>query len=228
MTITPKTPVSILASAAFSLALAVAGCGKSGPKPSDADIAAYLAQGQPTYLHLGQVKATFEPISTLGSSKLPDGSWRVHVQFVLHAQQDLYAPTQAGRAQRNAFDRAVAATEEFRTARIAAVEQLGQQAGLVAPGAAEPEPAMPVSIVTHKDQDLDDHVTLLAEPDGQKWKFFQSDAQSLSDEAIGAPLDTLKRENPKTVFVVAGSDEERSYRERERRFLEVLSKAPKL
>ncbi len=227
MTAAHMKSAPILASAALGLALAVSGCGKSGPKPSDADIAAYLAQGQPGYLRLGQVKATFEPIGNLGSSKLPDGSWRVHVQFVLHAQQDLYTPTQAGRAQRAAFDRAVAGVEEFRTARIAAVEQLGRQAGLMAQGAASPEPAMPVNVTTHKGQDLDDRVTLLAEPDGHGWKFFQTDAQSLSDEAIGAPLDTLKQDSPKTVFVTAGSDDERSYRERERRFLDVLSKAPK-
>ncbi len=209
------------------LTFALCSCGKSGPKPSDADIAAYLAQGQPNYLRLGQVKATYEPASALGNGKLPEGSWRVHVQFVLHAQQDLFAPTPAGRAQRAAFDRAVAQTEEFRVARIAAVEQLGRQAGLMAPDAASPEPAMPVSIATHKDQDLNDQVTLLAEPDGHGWKFFQLDAQSLGDDAIGAPLETLKQASPHTVFVTEGSDEERSFRAREARFLDILSKAPK-
>ena len=211
----------------IGLTLVISACSKSGPKPSDADIAAYLAQGQPSYLRLGQVKPSFEPIGQLGSSKAPDGSWRVQVQFVLHAQQDLFTPTQAGRVQRTGFDQAVAGAEEFRVARIAAVEQLGRQAGLVAPGTTTPEPAMPVSIASHKDQDLADQGTLLAEPDGHGWKFFQLDAQALSDDAIGAPIDTLKRQSPKTVFVVEGSDEERSYRERERRFLDILSKAPK-
>ena len=228
MTAKRTGPAFILASTAFALVLAASGCGKSGPKPSDADIAAYLAQGQPNYLRLGHLKADFEPIAALGSSKLPQGSWRVHVQFFLHAQQDLFAPTPAGRAQRSAFDMAVARTEEFRTARIAAVDQLGHQAGLIAPGGTAPEPAMPVSVVTHKDQDLDDRVTLLAQPDGGGWKFFQLDAQSLSDEAIGAPVETLKQESPKTVFVVEGSDEERSFREREGSFLDILAKAPKL
>ena len=205
------------------LVMALVSCGKSGPKPADADIAAYLAQSQPSYLRFGQLKTGFEP-----ASNLPEGSWRVHVEFVLHAQQDLFAPTQAGRAQRAAFDMAVARTEAFRVARIAAVEQLARQAGLMAPAAAAPDPAMPVSLVTHKDQDLDDRVTLLAQPDGHGWKFFQLDAQALGDDAIGAPLETLKSDNPKTVFVIAGSEEERSYRAREARFLDVLSKAPKL
>ena len=204
------------------LGLVLVGCSKSGPKPSDADIAAYLAQGQPSYLRLGQVKASFEP-----ASNMPNGAWRVHVRFVLHAQQDLFAPTQAGRAQRAAFDLAVARTEAFRVARIAAVEQLGRQAGLIAPGAAAPEPAMPVSLVTHKDQDLDDQVTLLAQPDGHGWRFFQLDAQALGDDAIGAPMETLKSQNPKTVFVTAGSDDERSFRAREARFLDILAKAPR-
>ncbi len=213
---------------AVALALAAAGCGKPAPKPADADVAAYLGQGQPTYVRVGQVATSFEPMRQLGGTALPEGSWRIKVSFVLHAGQDLFAPVPEAAAQRAAFDRAVAGVEEFRLPRIAAVEQLGRSAGLMKEGAKAPEPAVPVSVVAHKDQDLPDQVTLLAEPDGHGWKFVQLDAQSLSDDAIGAPLDELRRQSPSTVFVEAGSPEARAYAERARRFLEVLSKAPKL
>lgn len=209
----------------FTLAAALTGCSKPGPKPSNADIAGYLAQVQPGTLQVRDVRPSFEALSELGSSKLPTGSWRVLVQFTLHAQQDLYAPTATGLEQRADFDRAVAQFEQFRVARIAGVEQLAHRADLMPPGAIAPEPAMPVSVVTHKNQDLADTVTLLAQPDGTGWKFVQLDAQTLSDAAIGAPLDDLRRQSPATHFVVADSAEEQMFRTRAARFLQVLAKA---
>ena len=201
-------------------------CGKSGPKPADTDVAAYLAQTQPQYLRIGQVKTGFE--APASASKLPEGSWRVHVDFVLHAQQDLFAPTPDARARRADFDMAVAKAEQFRVARIAGVEQLGRQVGLMAEGASAPEPAIPVRLVTHKDQERPDSVTLVAEPDGKGWKFFQADAQALDDETVGAPMNALRATSPHTVFVTEGSPEARDFRAREARFLEVLARAPKL
>ena len=172
------------------------------------------------------MKTAFE--SPADASKLPEGSWRVHVDFVLHAQQDLFAPTPDARAHRAAFDLAVAKVEQFRVARIAGVEQLGRQVGLMAEGASAPEPAVPVRLVTHKDQERPDSVTLVAEPDGKTWKFFQADAQTLDDETVGAPMEALRSASPHVVFVTEGSPEERDSRAREARFLEVLARAPKL
>lgn len=211
--------------AAAVLLLWSAGCGKSGPKPADADVAAYLARAQPTYLRVGHVETSFEPMTDLGASKLPAGSWKIVVHFVLHAEQDLFAPTAETRSHRAAFDRAIGEVELYRVARIAAVNQLGKQAGLVAPGATAPEPAVAVGLVTHKDQDLPDQVTLLAEPDGQGWKFFQLDAQSLSDDAIGTPMDDLRSASPTVRFVTAGTDEAKADAAKEQRFLDVLAKA---
>ena len=212
-------------SVVWTLLLAASGCGKSGPKPADADIAAYLAQTQPQYVRIGQIRTAFQAPSS--ASKLPDGSWRVHVDFVLRAQQDLYTPVPDTRARRSSFDRAVAQFEQFRVKRIAAIEQGGRQLGLVADGASAPEPAVSVRLATRKDEERADSVTLLAEPDGKEWKFFQADAQSLNDETVGAPLDVLRATSPHTVLVTEGSDEERDHRTREARFLDALLKAPK-
>ena len=214
-------------SAALAGLLTAASCGKQAPKPADADIAAYLAQSQPPYLRLGNVSTSYEAPSSLSAAgKLPEGSWRVHVKFTLRATQDLYEPTPATLASRAEFDRAVAVAEQYRLPRIAAVNQLGQQAGLVAPGATSPEPALTVAVLTRKDQDRPDEVTLLAEPQGHGWSFIQLDAQTLSDTDVGAPLDDLRHSSPHTVFVTDGSEEARSYAERERRFLTVLAKVP--
>ena len=218
--------LDVVSRSAVCALLAIAGCGKSGPKPADSDIAAYLAQTQPQYLRVGQVKTSFDSPSS--SSKLPEGSWRVHVDFVLHAQQDLFAPVHGSRARRTSFDLAVAKVEEFRVARIAGVEQLGRRLGLMAEGASAPEPAVSVRLVTRKDEERPDSVTLIAEPDGKVWKFFQADAQSLNDEAVGAPMEALRATSPHTVLVTEGSAEERDYRAREAKFLDVLSKAPSL
>ncbi len=207
-------------------ALALSACGPSGPRPADADIGAYLAQTQPQYLRIGQVRTAFQ--APASASKLPAGSWRVHVDFVLRAQQDLFAPTPDSRGRRAGFDLAVAKVEQFRVARIAAVEQLGRQAGLIPEGASVPEPAVSVRLVTRKDQERADSVTLVAEPDGKSWKFFQADAQSLDDEAVGAPLEALRSASPHIVFVAEGSQEEREARAREARFLDVLARALKL
>ncbi len=204
----------------------MSGCGQSGPKPAETDVAAYLAQTQPQYLRIGQVKTSFEQPG--GSSKLPAGSWRVHVDFVLRAQQDLFAPVPDSRSRRARFDLAVAKVEEFRVARIAGVEQLGKQLGLMAQGASAPEPAVSVRLVTRKEQERPDSVTLIAEPDGKIWKFFQADAQSLDDETVGAPMEALRATSPHTVLVTEGSAEERDARARETRFLDVLAHAPKL
>jgi hypothetical protein len=202
-------------------------CSAPAKKPSEADIAAYLARSQPSYLTVGKASGSFEPATDLGGSKLPAGSWRIAVQFTLRAQQDLFAPTAHSLALRAQFDHAVSAAEGFRVARIEAVEGLARQAGLMQEGALAPATALAVDITTHRGQEVADHVTLLAQPDGQGWKFFQLDAQALSDDAIGTPLDTLRRDNPKTVFVLAGSDEDRTYEARERQMLDILAKAGK-
>ena len=217
--------ISIVSSFAVG-ALALSACGKSGPKPSDADIAAYLAQSQPQYLRISQVRTGFETPSA--ASKLPEGSWRVKVSFVLRAQQDLFAPLPDARKRRADFDLAVAKVEQFRVSRIAGVEQLGRQAGLMADGASSPEPAVSVRMATRKDQEREDAVTLVAEPDGHGWKFFQADAQTLDDDTVGAPLESLRAGSPHTAFVTAGSAEESDSRKREARFLDILSRAPKL
>lgn len=213
--------------APLAMLMTVASCGKSGPKPTDADVAAYIAQSEPSYVRVGQVSTSFEAADKLGGKDLPGGSWRVDVHFVLHTLQDLYAPTSESRAQRAAFDRAVASVEQYRLPRIAAVEQLGKDAGLMPEGASAPEPPLVLAQVNPAGQDLPDHVALLAQPDGKGWKFFQLDAQALGDDAIGAPIEEIKRSNPTTIFVNAGSVEARDYNGRVRRFLEVLSKAPK-
>jgi hypothetical protein len=212
--------------ACLAATLALAACG-SPAKPADADIATYLARSSPAYLQVGAVSFTAEPAGDLGGSKLPAGSWRLKVQFTLHARQDLYAPTPESIALRRDFDHQVSATEGFRVARIEAVERLARQAGLMPEGALAPEPAMAVAVATHKDQDLADHVTLLAQPDGKGWKFFQLDAQALSEDAIGAPMEALHQTSPKTAFVLAGSDQDRQFQSREKQFLEVLAKAGK-
>ncbi len=210
--------------AGLAICLTLAACGKSGPKPSNADIAAYLAQNQPSYLRVGQVSAgSFEP-----ARGLPDGSWRMQVKFVLRAEQDLFAPIAAARSQRAIFDLAVAKAEQFRLARIAAVEQMGRQAGLMPPGARAPEPAVPVHLATHKDQELSDNVTLLAQPDGHGWRFFQAGPQALDDTAIGAPMEFLRRDSPSVIFVTEGSKEDRDYWAREQKFMAVLARVPKL
>ena len=207
----------------FLLVLMVAGCGKSGPKPGDADIAAYLAQSQPAYVRVGQVGVTAIRPAQGGQP----GAWRIDVHYTLHATEDLFAPTQAARAQRAAFDRAVGAVENYRVQRIEAVEQLAKQVGLMPDGARSPEPAMEVALVTHKDEEKPDSVTLLAQPQGHAWQFFQLTAQSLADDQVGAPMDELKRASPATHFVTAGTDEARTEAGRATRFLDVLSRAPK-
>ena len=217
--------MNLRATASLLVVLAAAGCGSNAKKPSDADVAVYLAQSEPSYLHVSNVKTSFEAISALGRSKLPDGSWRVHVTYTLHATQDLYAPDAGAAAQRRTFDQAVTGFELYRLPRIQAVEQLALRAGLMRQGDATPEPAVAVSLKTHTNQDLPNGVTLLAQPDGAGWKFVQLDAQSLPDDAIGAPLDDLKHTSPHTVFVMAGSDEDRAYLAREQRFLAALAKA---
>ena len=205
------------------LAMLAAGCEKSGPKPSDADIAAYLAQSQPAYVHVGQVGVTSMRPAEGGHP----GAWRIDVHYTLHAGEDLYAPTPAARAQRIAFDRAVAAVEDYRLPRIADVERLARQVGLMPDGARAPEPAMEVALVTRKDDEKPDSVTLLAQPEGHAWQFFQLTAQSLADDQVGAPLDELKRASPATQFVTAGTEEARTQAAKAARFLDVLSRAPK-
>lgn len=212
--------------ACLAATLALAACG-SPAKPAAADIAKYLAQSSPAYLRVGAVSFTAEPAGDLGGAKLPAGSWRLKVQFTLHALQDLYAPTPESVALRRDFDHQVSLTEGFRVARIEAVERLAKQAGLMPEGALAPEPAMAAAVTTRKDQDLTDHVTLLAQPDGKGWKFFQLDAQALSEDAIGAPMQDLQQASPKTAFVLAGSDQDRAFQSREKQFLDVLAKAGK-
>ncbi len=198
--------------------LALSGCGSDAKKPTDADIAAYLAQSSPNYLHVSGVKSSFTAAKVAGS-------WRVKVDFTLHATEDLYGPQSNVRAMRADFDHAVANFEQYRVARIAAVDQLARQVGLMKPGDAAPEPAVPVMLITHAKQDLADSVTLLAQPDGAGWKFFQLDAQTLPEDAIGAPLADVRAASPHTVFVMAGSDEDRAYAVRRQRFLAAVAKA---
>ncbi len=207
----------------FTLLLMATACSKSGPKPSDADIAAYLAQSQPAYVHVGQVGVTSMRPAEGGR----EGAWRIDVHYVLHASQDLYAPTPASRAQRAAFDKAVGAVENYRVQRIEAVEQLARQVGLMPDGARAPEPAMEVALVTHKNDEKSDSVTLLAQPEGHGWQFFQLTAQSLADDEVGVPLNELKRVSPTTQFVTAGTDEARDAAGKAARFLNVLARAPK-
>ena len=204
---------------------ALSGCGPAAKKPADADIAAYLAQSEPTYLQVSGVKPRFEAMKTLGSKDLPAGSWRVHVDFILRATQDLYAPSADMRQKRADFDRAVAAFEMYRMPRIDAANQLAVRIGLMKAGDAAPEPAVPLAIVTHDKQELTDSVTLLAQPDGNGWKFAQLSAQALSDDAIGAPVSDLRATSPHTVFVMAGTDEARSYATREQKYLAALAKS---
>jgi hypothetical protein len=207
--------------------LALAGCGSPAKKPSIAEIATYLVQSQPTYLHVSGVSGDFAAAKAAGSTSLPDGSWQIRVQFVLQAQEDLYGPTAASAAMQINFDRTVTATEQFHATRIAAVDQLATRIGLLQPGAVDPEPAIPVTLTTHKGQAVTDHVTLIAQPAGQGWKFVQEGAAAPSSDAIGTPLETLRQANPKTVYVIAGSDQEQNYRNRENQFLQILAKAGK-
>ena len=211
--------------ASLLLITALSACGSDAKKPADADIAAYLAQSEPGYLQVSGVKPRFEAIHALGSKTLPAGSWRVHTDFILHAKEDLYAPQPGTRQRRADFDRAVAAFELYRVARITAAEQLAVKMGLMKPGDAAPEPAVPLSLVTHAKQDLADSATLLAQPDGTGWKFFALSEQALADDAIGAPVADMRAASPHTVFVMAGSDEDRSSNLRAQRYLATLAKA---
>lgn len=204
---------------------ALAGCVPPAKKPADADIAAYLAQSEPTYLQVSGVKPGFEVMKTLGSKDLPAGSWRVHVDFTLRAAEDLYAPPADMRQRHADFDRAVAAFELYRVPRIEAANQLAARIGLMKQGDAAPEPAVPLAIVTHAKQELTDSVTLLAEPDGHGWRFVQLSAQALSDDAIGAPVSDLRATSPHTVFVMAGSDDARAHATREQKYLAALAKS---
>jgi hypothetical protein len=213
--------MSLRAAASLFALLALAGCGSNAKKPSDADIAAYLGQTEPAYLRLGNITTSFEA----AAGNVPAGSWVVHVKYSLHATQDLYAPTPAARTERATFDAAVMKFEAFRTTRIAAVEQLALRNGLMRRGDGAPEPAVPLEIVTHKDQDRDDGVTLLAQPDGAGWKFAQKDAQLLSDDAIGAPLADIKATSADLHFVVVGTEEERDFHNRMLGFLARLNQA---
>ena len=207
------------------IGLSVASCGKSAPKPADADIAAYLAQSAPRYVRVDAVTPTFEAVKDTGNGKVVAGSWRVSVGFTLHALEDLYAPVGYAAGQRAAFDKVVRGFEMYRLERVAAAEQLAQRVGLMKDGDAAPEPAVPVHVVTHAGQDLTDHVTLLAQPDGKGWKFFQLDAQTLGDDVIGAPVAVLREAAKRTAFVVEGSPEDRAFQGREQKYLETLSKA---
>ncbi len=207
------------------IALLVASCGKPAPKPADADIAAYLAQSAPRYVRVSAVTPTFEAVKDTGDGKVIAGSWRVSVTFTLHALEDLYAPVGYAAGQRAAFDKAVRGFEMYRTDRTAAAEQLAQRVGLMKQGDAAPEPAVPVHVMNRAGQDLTDHVTLLAQPDGKGWKFFQLDAQALGDDAIGAPVATLRENAPHESIVVEGSPEDRAFQAREQKYLETLSKA---
>ncbi len=215
----PRATATLLTLAALS------GCGPSAKRPTDADIAAYVAQSEPSYLQVSGVKASFEAMRTLGSRDLPAGSWRMHVDFTLRAGQDLYAPPADTRQRRADFDRALAAFEMYRVPRIEAANQLAVQVGLMKQGEAAPEPAVPLAIVTHARQERSDNVILLAQPDGSGWKFAQLGAQALSDDAIGAPVTDLRATSPHTVFVMAGSEEARTAALREQRYLGALSKA---
>jgi len=207
-------------------ALALAGCGSSAKKPSDADIAAYLGQSQPSYLRVGNVSPSFEVAKSSSGPALPEGSWRITIAYTLHATEDLYAAAADTRQQRLDFDRQVSKFEAFRANRIAYAEQVAQRAGLMKQGDPAPEPPVSVSVVTHSSQDLQDRVTLLAEPDGTGWKFFQTDAQALSDDQVGAPLATLKSGATHTHFVVGGTEEERSFHNSMLRYLAALARAP--
>ncbi len=204
---------------------ALSGCGPAAKTPTAADIAAYLAQSEPTYLQVGGVKPSFVAMKTLGPRDLPAGSWRVHVDFTLRAAEDLYAPAAGMRQQRADFDRAVAAFELYRVPRIEAANQLATRIGLMKQGDAAPEPAVPIAIVTHAKQTLSDTATLLAQPDGNGWKFAALGAQALSDDAIGAPVADLRATSPHSVFVMAGSEEAGVAARREQRYLAALSKA---
>ena len=128
----PRATATLLTLAALS------GCGPPAKRPTDADIAAYLAQSEPTYLQVSGVKPSFEATKTLGSRDLPAGSWRVHVDFTLRATQDLYAPPADMRQRRADFDRAVAAFEVYRVPRIEAANQLAVRVGLMKQGDAAP------------------------------------------------------------------------------------------
>jgi hypothetical protein len=212
--------------AAFLLApLLLNGCGDDTKKPSEADIAAYLAQSEPGWLHVSGVKGEFEKADSAGTSKVAEGSWRVRVTFNLHTTQDLYTPESDARSLRLNFDKKVNEFTLYREARIAAVNDLALRAGLMRQGDATPEPAVPVVLTTHADQDIPDEVTLLAQPQGSVWSFVQTDAQKVSDSDIGAPLDEIRRSSPRTVFVIAGSDEDRAYRVRAGQFLAAIAKA---
>ncbi len=205
--------------------LLLTGCGDDAKKPSEADMAAYLAQSEPSWLHVSGVKGEFEKVDTSAGSKVAEGSWRVHVTFNLHATEDLYAPESDAKALRLTFDKVVNGFTGFREARIAAVNGLAERAGLIRPGDATPEPAVPVVLTTHANQDIPDEVTLLAQPQGSVWSFVQTDAQKVSDSDIGTPLDDIRRSSPRTVFVIAGSEEDRAYRVRAAQFLSAIAKA---
>jgi hypothetical protein len=218
--------MSLRAAASLLTVLAIAGCGSNAKKPSDADIAAYLAQSQPGYLHITNVTTSFEPAKSGGGTTVPDGSWVVKVNFNLHATQDLYGPVPQTRQERQNFDAAVMKFEEFRARRIAYVNQLGLRGGLMKQGDAAPEPAVAVTVVTHSGADLADSVTLLAQPDGTAWKFAQTGAQSLSDDQVGAPLKDLQASAPHTHFVQADTEEERQLHNVMLQFLAKLAEAP--
>ncbi len=214
-----RATLALLATAALT------SCGPKAKQPAEADVAAYLAQSEPSYLQVSGVKASYEAATSLGASPLPPGSWRVHVDFTLRPNEDLYAPPADERDRRADFDRQVAAFEIYRLPRIEAANELAARIGLMKKGDAGPEPAVPLSLVHHAKEPLADSVTLLAQPDGAGWKFVQLSAQALSDDTIGAPVSDLRATSPHTVFVMAGTDEARSYATREAKYLGALKKS---
>ncbi len=201
------------------LAAALASCGPAPKRPSDADVAAFIAQSEPGYLRVGNVTTQFERANS-------NGAWRVHVTYTLHTNEELYAPVPEARQERLTFDQAVSRFEAFRANRIDYVDRLGLAAGLMRQGDAAPEPAVAVRLVNHAGQDLKDSTTLRAQPDGAAWKFYSEDAESLRDDQIGAPLANLRAAAPHTQFVTADTQEERDLHNRMLGFLSKLASLP--
>ena len=206
--------------------LTASSCSPPKKKPADDQISHYVSDQLPPYLSVRAIKTDYEFISKLGDSKLPDGSWKVTAQMTLRTAEDLYAVTPQARQQHKDFERAVVDAEKMRTARIQAVEAYARKLGLLKDPQLGPMPAFAVAISNHQGDEIADRVTLLAQPDGQNWKFAQLDAQTLDTTKLGEPLALLRRENPNLNLVVAGSPEEKDFSTRQAQFLAALARLP--
>ncbi len=203
------------AGAGLAMALLLASCGSSS-KPTEADIAAYLATLQPGLLKFGPIHASIDPAAA------PSGAWKITVSYTATAQTGLYRLADGTLAERLAFERTVTAVEGFRAPRITAVEDYAKKLGLMQEGGAMPEPALVATLVAKQGDSLTGTLVLTAAPANGSWNFTPA-----SPIPQGQPLDRIKAAYPHSVVVIQGSAQDVDYHARQDAFLTSLAKVPK-